>query len=455
MGESKKRYKEYFDEHRQKILDDFFSYLKFPSISADPAHKKDIDACSKWVANFLKEAGFHVQIWQTPVNPVVFAHHQAKKPNRPTILFYHHYDVQPVDPLELWNTPPFEPTLVGQEVYARGASDNKGQCLYSMHALKAFLALGAKEDLNIKVIIDGEEEVGSEGLFHVLDEKHAELGSDYTLIVDVGVPSLKKPAVTLGCRGIITMDVECIGSNMDMHSGVLGGVAYNPLRGLVEVLAKMRDQEGHIVIDHFYDGIEEIDKAALMKVDLKELLDKFELKALHHETGYTLVESNWMRPTVEINGMSGGYAGPGFKTVIPAKAHCKISCRLVPGQDPEKVGRAVERFLKKHIAKGLELKIELGHGGRAYVAPADSVFARKLQISYEEVLGLKAGFILSGGTLPICTKLAEISGGETLCMGYALDDDYIHAPNEHFGVDRLEYGLMTVGALLDLLAGEA
>jgi len=453
-GKSIEKYKKYFEQNRKKIIEDFFAYLRFPSISADPAHKKDMESCSKWVAAFFQKASFSTEVWQTPGNPVVFAHHQAKKPGRPTILFYHHYDVQPVDPLELWKTPPFEPTLVGKEVYARGAQDNKGQCLYSMYALKAFLEISAKDDLNIKVLIDGEEEIGSEGLFHVLEEKHQQLSADYTVIVDVGIPSLKQPAVTLGCRGIITMDVECRGSHVDLHSGSLGGVAYNPLRGLVEVLAKVRDEHGAIAIDHFYDGIEKIDSDLLMKVCLKDTLEKFDLKALHQEKGYTLLESNWMRPTFEINGMAGGYAGPGFKTVIPATASCKISCRLVAGQDPEKVGRAVERFLKKHIAKGLDLKIELGHGGRAYVAPAKSLLARKLQIAYEEVLGVKAGFALSGGTLPICSRLAEVSGGDTICMGYGLDDDYIHAPNEHFGIDRLEYGFTTVGVVVDLLAGE-
>lgn len=451
---SAEKYERYFIKHEKKILEDFFAFLKFPSISADPAHKQDITACATWVATFLKGAGFFVETWKTPVNPVIFAIHKAKSPGRPTLLVYHHYDVQPVDPLDLWKTPPFEPTRVGHEIYARGASDDKGQCLYGMYALKAFLEEGNTDDVNIKVIIDGEEEIGSRGLFHVLDEKKELLQADYTLIIDVSVPSLKEPAVTLGCRGIITLDVECIGSNVDLHSGALGGIAYNPLRGLVEVLSKVWDAQGKVVIDHFYDGIEPVDRQSLMKVNLTPLLEKFELTALHHEAGYTSLESNWIRPTFEINGLSGGYSGPGFKTVIPAKAGCKISCRLVPGQDPEKIGASVEHFLKKHIAKGLQLKIELGHGSKAYIASPKSPFAHKLKKAYEEVMQISTGFVLSGGTLPVCTKLAEISGGDTICMGYGLDDDYIHAPNEHFGVDRLKYGLMTVGTLLELLAGE-
>lgn len=450
-----KKYEEYFTKNKKTILEDYFSFLKFPTISADPAHKKDIEQCAKWLVNFLKKTGFHVEVWKTPANPVIFAEHQANRPGRPTILIYHHYDVQPVDPLELWKTPPFEPTLIGDEVYARGASDDKGQGLYTLHALHAFLTLGAKEDLNIKVIVDGDEEVGSEGLFYALDQYPDRLKADHTLIVDAGVPSLKQPAVTLGCRGIVTLDVECIGSNIDLHSGCLGGIAYNPLRALVEVLSKVWDQDGKIRIEGFYDGIEPIDRKALLDLDVEEILSKFAIKGCHHERGYTSLESNWIRPTFEINGLGGGYAGPGFKTVIPAKASCKISCRLVPGQDPQKVGQCVERFLKKHIAKGLELKIELGHGGRAYVASAQSSFAHTIKEAYEKVTKIKTGFVLTGGTLPICTKLAETSGGDTICMGYGLDDDAIHAPNEHFGVSRLKYGLMTIGTLLELLAGKA
>lgn len=449
-----KKYQEYFEKHEKKILADFISFLKFQTISADPAHKKDIKNCAEWVAAFLKEAGCKVEIWETPVNPVIFASHEATSADRPTILIYHHYDVQPVDPLELWDTPPFEPTIKGNEIYARGACDNKGQCLYGIYGVKAFLEIGKKEDLNIKVIIEGEEELGSVGLFHILKEKGKFLKADYVAIIDAGIPSLKQPAVTLGFRGITTLDVECIGSNVDLHSGQLGGIAYNPLRALVEVLAKAWDKEGRVAIDHFYDGIAVQDSKELMQVDMKPLLDKFELKALHQEKGYELIESNWTRPTFEINGLSGGYSGPGFKTVIPAKASCKISCRLVPGQDPVKIGEYVKQFLQKNIAKGFDLKVELHHGGEAFRTSAKGPFAAIIKQAYEDVLGVETGFVLAGGTLPIGTPVTEISGGEAIGMGYGFDDDYIHAPNEHFGLDRLKYGFMTVGSLLELLAGE-
>jgi acetylornithine deacetylase/succinyl-diaminopimelate desuccinylase-like protein len=452
-GEISKKYEEYFKKHEKKILEDFYTFLRFKSISADPAHRQDIRKCATWVASFLQGAGCKVQTWDTPVNPVIFASHEAKAPNRPTLLIYHHYDVQPVDPLELWKHPPFEPTLIGNEVYARGACDNKGQCLYGMYGVKAFLEIGKKEDLNIKVIIEGEEEVGSTGFFKVLEEKKAHLKADYVAIIDAGIPSLEQPAVTLGFRGIITFDVECSGSNVDLHSGQLGGIAYNPLRALVEVLAKVWDKEGKVTIDHFYEGIIEQNAKELMPIDINPLIKNFDLKALHHEKGYTSLESNWTRPTFEINGLFGGYSGAGFKTVIPAKAGCKISCRLVVGQDPLKVGEYVQKFFQKNIEKGFTLKVELHHGGEAYRASSQGAFAKMTKRAYEDVMGIETGFILAGGTLPIATKLSEVSGGETIGMGYGFDDDYVHAPNEHFGIDRLKYGLMTLGSLLELLAG--
>jgi acetylornithine deacetylase/succinyl-diaminopimelate desuccinylase-like protein len=454
QGKHSKKYQDYFEKHQDDILSRFFTFLRFPSISADPWHKADINACANWVAAFLKNVGFEVELWPTPINPVVFAMHQAQKKDRPTLLVYCHYDVQPVDPLELWKTPPFEPTIREGEVFARGACDNKGQCWYALSALAAFLKIGKKENINIKILIDGEEEIGSEGLFHVLNHRGDRLKADYAAIVDLGIPSLNKPAVTLGCRGIVTFDVECVGSNVDLHSGQLGGIALNPLRALVDVLAKVWDKDGHIQIEGFYEGIEPFDKSQLMEVDVQDLIDKFQLKGLHHEKGYSLIESNWLRPTFEINGLSGGYAGPGFKTVIPSKASCKISCRLVSLQNADHIAKCVEDFLKKNIAKGVELKVELHHGASAYVTSSQAPFVKKIKEAYEDVLGLETGFILAGGSLPICAKIAEVSGAETVGMGYGLDDDYIHAPNEHFGLDRFKYGFMTVGSLLELLTGE-
>jgi acetylornithine deacetylase/succinyl-diaminopimelate desuccinylase-like protein len=285
-------YKTYFSKHEKVILEDFFAFLRFKTISADPQYKQQINNCADWIKKYLEGSGMQVSLWQTKGNPVVFAEHKASSSERHTILLYHHYDVQPVDPVDLWDSDPFSPTIKHGQIYARGASDNKGQCFYSMLAIKVFLETAQNKDLNIKVIIEGEEEVGSEGLLEILQQKKQELASDYTLIVDMGIPSLDHPAVTLGFRGIVTFSLEVIGSLMDLHSGIFGGIALNPLRGLSEVMAKIWDSTGRVQIPHFYDGIEPVDSSHLLQEDLKELLEKFELKALHHETGYTLLESN-------------------------------------------------------------------------------------------------------------------------------------------------------------------
>jgi len=449
-----KKYQDYFDKNKEKILEDFFTFLKFQTISADPAHHKEMKNCSQWLEKKLEQAGFFVDVWNQEKNPILFAEHKTDKKNCPTILFYHHYDVQPVDPISLWDSDPFTPVIKNGEIYARGACDNKGQCFYTLCALKAFLDFGKKEGINIKVLIEGEEEVGSESIIRICEEKPKELAADYGLIVDLGVPSIYEPAITSGFRGIVTFSFECIGSKIDLHSGQMGGIAYNPLRALSEVLAKAWDEQGRVQIEGFYDGVCSKFTQDLYKMDLDPVIDELGINTLHKEKGFSSLESNWIRPTFEINGLCGGYYGPGFKTVIPAKATCKVSCRLVLGQDPEKIKKAVISFFKKHLPKGFELKVEASHGALAYMADSKTKFAELVKKSLENATGKKAGVILAGGTLPIATSLKEAVGGEVLGMGFGLEDDYIHAPNEHFGLDRLKLGFVTIGCVLELLAGE-
>lgn len=446
------KYKTAFEENEKDFLDTFFQFLKYESVSADPAFTEQVLSCCDFVKGYLEDMGLEVEVWRASKgHPCLFAEHRAG-PDKPTILFYHHYDVQPVDPLDLWESAPFEPTVKDGDIFARGTSDNKGQCYYSISALKQFLETGKKENLNVKVLIEGEEEVGSGALFELMEEKKERFKADYCMLVDVGIPSLKMPAVTLGSRGIITFDIECIASNTDLHSGAMGGVAYNPLRALTEVLAKAHHEDGSIAIDGFYDGIEEIDMSNLLQYDLQPVLNEFEIKALHKEKGRTSLESNWTRPTFEINGLHGGYGGAGFKTVIPAKAILKLSCRLAVGQDPEHVSKCVQKFLKTNIKEGMELKIHVHHGGKSFFTSSEGNLAQIAKVAYEEVLGEKAGFMLCGGTLPIAYELAKAVGGETIGFGYALDTDLVHAPNEHFSIERLKYGFLTIGLILETLA---
>ena len=362
----------WYEKYEDQIIEDYFSFLKIPSISTDPAYKEDVRKAAEWVGNRLKKIGFKVEIWKTQNkgtsgHPVVFASHTVDS-SRPTVLIYHHYDVQPVDPIEKWKSSPFEPVIKDGYVYARGASDNKGQCFSTLTALAAVFEICKKVNLNIKLFIEGEEECGSGGALQMMNEKKDVLKADYLLIVDMGLPAADTPAITIGLRGIVALEVKCKNSSIDLHSGIMGGVALNPNRALIQLLAKLWDAEGVVAAPGFYDDVvvptgEEL-KDISQGLDLDYLKKQFGLKAFQGEGGYSLWESNTIRPTLEINGIAGGYAGAGFKTVIPSQAVAKISCRLVPSQDPMKIAQCLTEFLKKQAPKGIELEITHDHGGK-------------------------------------------------------------------------------------------
>ncbi len=441
----------WYEAHESQILADYFSFLKIPSISTDPAYKDDIRKASEWAADRLKKIGFKVDIWKTDGNPVVFATHLVD-PSRPTVLIYNHYDVQPVDPIEKWKSPPFEPVLKDGFVYARGASDNKGQCFYTLTALQALFELSKKVNLNIKVFIEGEEECGSTGALQMLKEKKEELKADYLLIVDSGAYEEDTPAITIGLRGIVTMEVKCTNSRIDLHSGVMGGIALNPNRALIQLLAKLWDQDGVITVPGFYDDVTLPSKAELkefaQKLDLDYLKKQFGLRAFQGEGNYTLWESNAIRPTLEINGISGGYTGTGFKTVIPSQAIAKISCRLVPNQDPKKIVRCITEYLQKQAHEGLEIEVTYDHGGKAIRMSPDTKLAHLCCDAYAEVFGKPCKKVLNGASVPIVADFAEVMGGEVAIIGVSLDTDDIHAPNEHFSLKQLKDGFLSMGRIL-------
>jgi len=458
MSLSISSWKKWFADHRETIFRDFFTFLKFKSIATDPVFASECLQCANWLSEYLKKIGLDVEVWKTSKQPVLFAK-QCKAQGRPTLLLYHHYDVQPVDPLELWESDPFEPTLREGNIYARGAQDNKGQCFYSITAIKALMELCDSLNFNLKVFIEGEEESGSRGTEEVFQTKKKDLESDYLLAVDVSMPAPGVPAITLGIRGILTMEILCRESNRDMHSGDLGGIAYNPIRSLVEGLSKFWDAQGKVAIPHFYEDVKILSKEELAQFDLEineeRVKKEFGLRSVCPEPGFSLGESGTIRPTVEINGIQGGYTGEGFKTVIPAIAKAKVSCRLVPDQDPEKIFSHLKDFLQKQLPEGMELKIESDHGSKAFRSSKDSVIAKVAAKAYEEVLEAPCKNILCGGSIPIVAKLSEVSGAQTVMMGYGLDSDQIHAPNERFGVDRFELGFLTMGRIFGKLHGQS
>lgn len=456
MNKELSAWKTWFQKHYQEILDDYFTFLAFKTIATDSAFHNECRKCAEWLVQYLKNMGFEkVNLWPTKGQPIVFASHTKAGRDRPTLLIYHHYDVQPVDPLALWKSDPFQPVIRGKKVFARGAQDNKGQCFYSLTALRAFFSFCEKMEVNIKLFIEGEEESGSVGTSAALEAHRADLQADHLLVIDSGIPAQNTPAIALGIRGILTTEIRCIGSNIDLHSGTFGGIAYNPCKALMRALSSLWDEKGKIAIPHFYDDVASLTKEELnifdFSVDPQRMQKTFGIRSFDPEPGYSLGQSASIRPTLEINGISGGYAGEGFKTVLPAQAMAKVSCRLVPHQDPQKVFSHLKASLEQKIPEGMEIQVHLDQGNPAFRASPYSFIAKTAAKAYEDILEKPCKYLLMGGSIPIIYKLANISGADTICMGYGLDEDNIHAPNECFGLDRFEQGFLTVGRILSRL----
>ncbi|MGK5594723.1 MAG: dipeptidase [Parachlamydiaceae bacterium] len=445
------------DHHQEHAIKDYCTFLSFQSISSEPKYKNELLRCVDWLRQYILSMGFKTELWQGKEgHPILFAHYFAGT-HLPTLLIYNHYDVQPCDPLELWDTPPFEPTLREGEIYARGAQDNKGQCFYVLQGLKALLQRDGKLPINIKLCIEGEEEIGSTSLESILEEKKNELKADYLAIVDLGIPSPTTPAITLGIRGIITMDFELEGSSMDLHSGTHGGIAFNPIHGLIQVLNALRDEKGKIAIPHFYDDVEEIttkEKAILdFNFDEEHYRKEFCAETTGGEIAHSPAERNGLRPTIEINGISGGYTGAGFKTVIPAKASAKLSCRLVPNQNPDRIAQLIKAFLIAKTPKGLKATVQVHSGkGSAIRTNSNAKVIQAFTDSFKDVFKKDCQYILSGASIPIAAKLALASHAEMALIGLGLATDQIHSPNEHFGLDRLKKGALLIAKAVERLA---
>lgn len=445
-----------FEKHRKEIIDDYFTFLRFQSVSTDPAYVPQVKACAEWLKAYLQKIGFDVQLWPTSGHPTLFATHLKAGPNKPTLLIYNHYDVQPVDPLEEWHSPPFEPTVRDGQVFARGAQDNKGQCFYTIQALKALIERDGKLPVNVKLCIEGEEEAGSTGLGQILAQKQKELKADYLAVVDMGIRDAHTPTIVLGIRGIVTMDVTLKGSNTDLHSGTHGGIAYNPIHALVELLAQLKDPSGKVAIPGFYDQVQVVSdkekKHLSMDFDAAGYEKTFGIKPTGGEKEFPPQERASLRPTLEINGISGGYSGVGFKTVIPAKAHAKISCRLVPNQEPKAIGKLVADFLKKKAPPGVSVDVHLhSGGGKAVRVSSSSKVVQAFAAAYSDVFGKPCEFIFEGGSIPVIPELSAASQSEAVLLGLGMSDDQIHAPNEHFGLDRLEKGFLIMAKAIEIL----
>jgi acetylornithine deacetylase/succinyl-diaminopimelate desuccinylase-like protein len=440
--------KNYVEENRQRFLDELFELLRFPSVSADPKYKQDMLNTAEYVAKKLKEAGLDaVEICQTAGYPIVYGEKILDK-TLPTVLVYGHYDVQPPDPLELWHTPPFEPTIRDGKIYARGACDDKGQ--FYMH-VKAFELMMQTNTLpcNIKFMIEGEEEVGSDNLGNFVTENTQRLKADVVLISDTSMISMENPSLETGLRGLAYMEVEVQGPNKDLHSGVYGGAVGNPATILCQMIASLHDENNHITIPGFYDDVislsakerEELNNAPFNLEDYKTELG---INDVWGETGYTTIERTGIRPTLEVNGIWGGYTGPGAKTVLPAKASAKISMRLVPGQDWKKISELFSAHFKSIAPKSVTVKVTAHHGGTPYVTPTNSIAFQAAFNAIEESFGKAPVPTRGGGSIPIVALFEQELGIKTVLMGFGLDSDSLHSPNEKYNVYNYYKGIETI-----------
>ncbi len=444
----------YIQENKQRYIDELFELLKIASISADPAYKNEVLQCAEMCAQHLKNAGADaVEVCQTKGYPIVYGEKILDK-NLPTVLVYGHYDVQPPDPLELWKKPPFEPYIEKTEIhpdgaiFARGSADDKGQ--FFMH-IKAFEAMMKTNTLpcNVKFIIEGEEEVGSVSLGDFVNENKEKLSCDCILISDTGLYSKDQPTVTTGLRGLSYMEVEVEGPGRDLHSGLYGGAVPNPIHVLSRMIAQLIDENGRITIDGFYDNVlelsaEERAEMAKLKDDQEEFKKSINLKGVEGEEGFTTLERTSIRPTLDCNGIWGGYTGEGAKTVIPSKAFAKISMRLVPYQTPDEITEKFTKYFERIAPDNVKVKVTPHHGGMPYVLPSDTKEFLAAKKAMETAFGKEVLPYRSGGSIPITAMFEQVLGAKSVLMGFGLDSDAIHSPNEHYGLFNFYKGIESI-----------
>ncbi len=446
--------KTYVEENKQRFIDELIELLKIPSISADSKYKKEMLQTAEAVKKSLLEAGCDfAEINETPGHPVVYGE-KIIDPNLPTVLVYGHYDVQPPDPVNLWDSPPFEPVIKETKIhpegaiYARGACDDKGQMYMHVKALE-YMTKTNTLPCNVKFMIEGEEEVGSENLGWFIGRNKEKLKNDVILISDTGMIAKDTPSITTGLRGLSYMEVEVTGPNRDLHSGLYGGAVANPINILTKMIASLQDENNRITIPGFYDKVmeyseEERAKMAEAPFDLKEYKEKLNIEDVHGEAGFSTLERASIRPTLDVNGIWGGYIGEGAKTVLPSKAYAKISMRLVSNQDWKEISALFKAHFEKIAPKSVQVNVNTHHGGQAYVTPIDTLEYQAANDAYEEAFGKTPIPQHSGGSIPIVSLFEQELKSKTILMGFGLDTDAIHSPNEHFGVWNYLKGIETI-----------
>ncbi len=446
--------KSYIENNKDRFINELVELLKIPSVSADSAYKKDVLLTADFVLESLKKAGCDkVELCETPGYPIIYGEKIIDK-DLPTILVYGHYDVQPADPIELWTSPPFEPVIKKTDkhpegaIFARGACDDKGQMYMHVKALEYMTSTG-NLPCNVKFMIEGEEEVGSESLAWFVPRNKEKLANDVILISDTGMIANDIPSITTGLRGLSYVEVEVTGPNRDLHSGLYGGAVANPINILTKMIASLHDENNHITIPGFYDNVEELsleERAEMAKApfSLENYKDALKIEAVHGEKGYTTNERNSIRPTLDVNGIWGGYTGEGAKTVIASKAYAKISMRLVPNQDWKDITELFKKHFESIAPESVTVLVKPHHGGQGYVTPIDNIAYKAASKAYETTFGKTPIPQRSGGSIPIVSLFEQELKSKTILMGFGLDSDAIHSPNEHFGIFNYLKGIETI-----------
>lgn len=445
---------DFIDSNYDRYIEELKQLLRIPSISTLPEHRNDMQIAASFVADKLKEAGMNrVEIFQTEGHPLVYGEWLGA-PGKPTVLVYGHYDVQPVDPIELWETPPFEPTIKGDNIFARGATDDKGQMYVHIKSVEAYFKTYGSLPLNVKFIIEGEEEIGSSNLTNFLKNNVELLKADAVLISDTSLWDVGIPTITYGLRGLAYMEVEVIGPNRDLHSGTYGGAVPNPINILAEMISKLKDKDGRITIPGFYKDVlklskEERQNFKALKYSEKDFAKSIGIKKSVGEKGYSVLERIWARPTLDCNGIVGGFTGQGAKTVIPSKASAKISMRLVPNQDPNKIAKLFTKHIKKIAPDYVKVNVTSIHGGYPVLAPLDHKATKAAARAMSKAFGKKTIFMREGGSIPIVVDFANRLKACPVLMGLGLDSENLHSPNEHFNLNHFKLGIKSSAYFLD------
>lgn len=440
--------KEYLDKHKDQFLDELIELLKIPSVSTDASYADDVRRAAEFIKERLTEAGADkAEVCETGGHPIVYGE-KIVDPELPTVLVYGHYDVQPADPLELWDSPPFEPVIKDGLIIARGSADDKGQMYMHVKAFETMMKTDTL-DCNVKFMIEGEEEVGSDSLAPFMENNKEKLAADVVLVSDTAMLANDTPSITVGLRGLSYVEVEVTGPNRDLHSGIYGGAVANPINVLAQMIASLQDDKGRMTIPGFYDKVADLsdeERKAMNEApfDLEEYKKDLDIDAIHGEEGYTTLERASIRPTLDVNGIWGGYTAPGAKTVLPSKAYAKISMRLVPNQNSDEITELFVKHFESIAPEYVKVKVTPHHGGEPVVTPIDSPAYRAAEKAMEEAFGKKPIPMRGGGSIPIVSLFEDILGLKTILMGFGLDSNKIHSPNENYGLFNYYKGIETI-----------